>query len=55
VEDDSMNIICLGGRITGIETAFELVQAFLNARFSFGERHLRRLGKADPLGKDFPH
>ena len=54
VEDYFMNIICLGGRITGIETAFELVQAFLNARFSFGERHLRRLGKADPLGKDYP-
>jgi len=54
VEDDSMNIICLGGRITGIETAFELVQAFLYARFTFGERHLRRLSKADPLGKDLP-
>ena len=48
VEDDNMNIICLGGRITGIETAMELVKVFLNAEFSFGERHLRRLGKADP-------
>ena len=54
VEDDDMNIICLGGRITGVETALELVQAFLNARFSFGERHVRRLGKADPLGKIAP-
>ena len=48
VEDDNMNVICLGGRITGIETATELVNAFLGAKFTFGERHLRRLGKADP-------
>ena len=48
VEDDNMNVICMGGRITGIETAFELTKVFLEARFSFGERHLRRLGKADP-------
>jgi ribose 5-phosphate isomerase B len=54
VEDDNMNVICLGGRITGIETAFELTQAFLNAKFSFGERHLRRLGKADPTGFKLP-
>jgi len=54
VEDDNMNIICLGGRITGVETAFELVQAFLNAKFSLAERHVRRLAKADPLGKNLP-
>ena len=54
VEDDNMNVICLGGRITGIETAFELVQAFLTAKFTFGERHLRRLGKADPSGFKLP-
>ncbi|MEI7524827.1 MAG: RpiB/LacA/LacB family sugar-phosphate isomerase [Mariniphaga sp.] len=54
VEDDNMNVICLGGRITGIETAFELVQAFLTAKFTYGERHLRRLGKADPSGFKLP-
>ena len=54
VEDDNMNIICLGGRITGIETAFELTQSFLNAKFSFGERHLRRLAKADPSASNQP-
>ena len=48
VEDDDMNVICLGGRITGIETAAELVEAFLEARFTNGERHIRRLAKADP-------
>jgi len=50
VEDDDMNIICLGGRITGVETAMELTLAFLNAKFIAGERHLRRLRKADPAG-----
>lgn len=50
VEDDAMNIICLGGRITGVETAMELVLAFLNAKFSKGDRHIRRIRKADPAG-----
>jgi len=50
VEDDDMNILCLGGRITGVETAMELTLSFLNAKFLAGERHLRRLRKADPLG-----
>jgi ribose 5-phosphate isomerase B len=45
VEDDHMNIICLGGRVVGPETAWDLVQAFLAAEFSQAERHLRRLGK----------
>ena len=45
VEDDHMNIICLGGRVAGPEAAWDLVQAFLAAGFSQAERHLRRLGK----------
>ena len=45
VEDDHMNIICLGGRIVGPAAAWDLVQAFLAAEFSQAERHLRRLGK----------
>jgi ribose 5-phosphate isomerase B len=45
VEDDHMNIICLGGRVVGPESAWDLVQAFLAAGFSQAERHLRRLGK----------
>ncbi|PKP47437.1 MAG: ribose-5-phosphate isomerase [Bacteroidetes bacterium HGW-Bacteroidetes-1] len=45
VEDDDMNILCLGGRIIGIEKANELVLTFLNAKFSNAERHLRRLRK----------
>lgn len=45
VEDDDMNILCLGGRIIGIEKANELVLTFLNAKFSNAERHLRRFRK----------
>jgi len=49
VEDDDMNVICLGGRVTGEALAWDLVQAFLNARFKGGERHRRRLDKAAQL------
>jgi ribose 5-phosphate isomerase B len=45
VEHDDMNVLCLGGRIVGIELARELVKAFLSARFSGAERHKRRLEK----------
>jgi ribose 5-phosphate isomerase B len=49
VEDDHMNIICLGGRINGPMLAWDLVEAFLAAEFSQAERHLRRLGKVARL------
>ena len=45
VEHDDMNVLCLGARVIGIELAKELIQAFLNARFSREERHIRRLEK----------
>ena len=45
VEDDHMNIICLGGRVVGPASAWELVKAFLAAEYSQAERHLRRRGK----------
>ena len=40
-----MNVICLGGRVIGSEVAAEIVLAFLGARFSGEERHVRRLAK----------
>jgi ribose 5-phosphate isomerase B len=49
VEDDHMNIICLGGRVVGTATAWDLVQTFLQAEFSQEERHLRRLEKMTNL------
>lgn len=51
VEDDDMNLICLGGRITGFASAEEFVLAFLNAEFIGAERHLRRLKKIQDIGK----
>jgi ribose 5-phosphate isomerase B len=45
VEDDHMNILCMGGRTVGPSVAWDLVEAFLSANFSQAERHLRRLGK----------
>ncbi|HLK13575.1 MAG TPA: ribose 5-phosphate isomerase B [Fimbriimonadaceae bacterium] len=45
VEHDDMNVVVVGSRVTGIEVAKEIVEAFLRARFSGEERHLRRLTK----------
>ena len=45
VEDDHLNILCLGGRTVGPAVAWDLVQTFLTATCSQAERHLRRLGK----------
>src|SRR6188768_2726626 len=39
VEDDDLNILCLGGRVAGTMLAQELVQSFLSARFTGEERH----------------
>ena len=43
VEHDDMNVLCLGARVIGTETARELAMAFLRASFSGEERHRRRL------------
>jgi ribose 5-phosphate isomerase B len=45
VEDDDMNVLCLGARVIGEELAADLVKDFVAARFSGAERHRRRLGK----------
>jgi ribose 5-phosphate isomerase B len=49
VEDDDMNVMCLGGRVTGHALAWDLVQTFLNARFKANERFKRRLAKISEL------
>src|SRR5437773_7160040 len=43
VEDDSMNVLCLGARVVGPSLATDIVRAFLTATFSGAERHKRRL------------
>jgi ribose 5-phosphate isomerase B len=45
VEDDDMNVMCMGGKVIGSALAIELVKTFLAARFSGAERHRRRIGK----------
>ncbi len=49
VEDDDMNLICLGGRVTDDALALNLVETFLAVRFSGAERHRRRLAKVAEL------
>lgn len=49
VEDDDMNILCLGGRAIGVFVAWDIVEAFLAARFSGAERHRRRVAKVAAL------
>jgi ribose 5-phosphate isomerase B len=49
VEDDDINLICLGGRTTSIEVAWECTKKFLRATFRGTERHRRRLAKVAQL------
>ena len=51
VEDDDMNVICLGSKVTEARLAWELVTVFLGASFSGAERHRRRLAKVAALEK----
>ena len=45
VEDDDLNVFCLGGNVIGDALAWELIETFLTARFSGAPRHRRRLAK----------
>jgi ribose 5-phosphate isomerase B len=45
VEHDEMNVLCLGSMIVGREVAMEIVRAFVGAKFTGEERHVRRLNK----------
>jgi ribose 5-phosphate isomerase B len=49
VEDDNMNMICLGGRVIGYAFAWELVNTFLKAKYRPTKRFQRRLGKITAL------
>jgi ribose 5-phosphate isomerase B len=52
VEDDDMNLLCLGARVIGEELAADLLRIFLGASFSGLERHRRRLGKILAIEKE---
>jgi ribose 5-phosphate isomerase B len=49
VEHDHMNVLVLGGRVIGEALAHELAAAFVGARQSQEERHLRRLAKIEAI------
>jgi ribose 5-phosphate isomerase B len=49
VEDDDMNVFCLGGKVIGPALAWELIQTFLTAHFSGALRHQRRVDKVHAL------
>jgi len=53
VEHDNMNVLCMGARIIGAELAREIVIAFLQAVFSNGERHVRRVQKTRLLEQKY--
>jgi ribose 5-phosphate isomerase B len=54
VEDDDMNVFCLGGEVIGSALALELVETFLAAHFSGAARHRRRLEIVHELEIDSP-
>ncbi|MCB2168944.1 MAG: RpiB/LacA/LacB family sugar-phosphate isomerase [Deltaproteobacteria bacterium] len=54
VEDDDMNVMCLGGQVTGPALSLELVRIFLKARFKGRERFKRRLAKVAALERENP-
>jgi ribose 5-phosphate isomerase B len=53
VEDDNVNVLCLGARVIGPELAADLVRDYVKANFSGAERHVRRLGKVAGFEADF--
>jgi ribose 5-phosphate isomerase B len=53
VEDDDVNVLCLGARVVGPELALELVRDYVGARFSGAERHRRRLAKIASFEQHF--
>jgi ribose 5-phosphate isomerase RpiB len=53
VEHDDINVLVLGSRVIGVKLEEELVKAFLGAKFTNEERHVRRLGKIKALEAKF--
>ncbi|MDQ6804517.1 MAG: RpiB/LacA/LacB family sugar-phosphate isomerase [Actinomycetota bacterium] len=49
VEHDAVNVLCLGGRVIGVEVASEIIRAFLAAEVSDEERHLRRRAEVEEI------
>jgi len=52
VEHDDMNVLAMGARVIGIETAVSCAQSFLAATFSDAPRHVRRVGKIKAIEEE---
>jgi len=52
VEDDDLNVLCLGARVVGPELAKDIVRVWISASFSGAERHRRRLGKVMQIERE---
>ena len=55
VEDDQVNVLCLGARVIGPELAVEVSRVYVNAKFSGADRHKRRLAKIAAFEDAFGH
>ncbi len=53
VEDDNINVLCLGSRVLGIELAKDITKTWLSSRFSGAERHRLRLKKVEEIEREF--
>lgn len=53
VEDDDVNVLCLGARVIGPNLAVDLARDYIGAKFSGAERHRRRLGKIARFEEEF--
>ncbi len=53
VEDDDVNVLCLGARVIGPNLAVDLARDYIGAKFSGAERHRRRLGKVAKFEEAF--
>ncbi len=53
VQDDNMNVLCLGARVVGPELAKTIALAWISATFSGAERHRRRLAKIEAIEKEY--
>ena len=53
VEHDDINVLVLGSRVIGVKLAEDLLKAFLGAKFTNEERHVRRLGKVKAMEAKF--
>lgn len=53
VEDDDVNVLCLGARVVGVSLALEVLDAWVAARFSNAERHARRRDKVVALERRY--